>query len=269
MAASDKKQGDVFIMAAMIEVSELSFAYKDKRVIKGISFQVEKGALCGLFGPNGSGKTTLFKCCLNFLKPDSGTVVIGNKQVSSMSVSEMARIVSYVPQEHKPSFPFTVREIVLMGRSPYMGGIFGLKKHDYEAADMAMDMLGIADLAHIPASNLSGGQRQLAFIARAVAQNTPVMFLDEPTSALDFSNQIMIWQVLKKISEQGITIIACSHEPNHILWFCDKAVAISNGGVVACGEACCVVTEEMLSNMYGGKYFIAESEGKKIIHPKF
>lgn len=256
-------------MSAVIEVQNLFFGYKNNDVLKGVSFSVEKGVLCGLFGPNGSGKTTLFKCCLNFLKQASGKVFINGKESSVLSVSEMAKIVSYVPQEHKPSFPFTVREIVLMGRSPYMGGIFGLNQRDYEAADMAMDMLGISHLADIPAVHLSGGQRQLALIARAVAQNTPVMFLDEPTSALDFSNQIMIWRVLKKITSQGITIIACSHEPNHILWFCDKAVAVSKGSIIASGNADCVITEQILSDMYGSRYSIAESDGRKIIYPQF
>lgn len=254
---------------AFLEVRDLFFGYGSKEVLKGVSFDTEGGRVCGIFGPNGGGKSTLFKCCLNFLSPSSGSVAFNGADSRGFGVSKMARTVSYVPQEHKSLFPFTVREIVLMGRSPRMGGIFGISAKDLDAAEQAMDTLGISFLADIPVTRLSGGQRQLAFIARAVAQEAPFMFLDEPTSSLDFSNQIMIWNTLKKIAGAGAAVLVCSHDPNHILWFCDTAVAVSEGRVAAKGAAEDVLTGPLLSSVYGGRYKVAETEGRKIICPEF
>lgn len=251
----------------MVDVKNLSFSYKNRFSLTNISFQIMKGQICGLIGPNGSGKSTLFKCCLNFLQNYTGNIFINNKSIKTMSVSETARMISYVPQEHKPSFPYTVREIILMGRSPYMKGVFGLSKDDYNAVDEAINLLSINDIADLPATEISGGQRQLVLIARAVAQNTPVMFLDEPTSALDFNNQIMIWDILKKISKNGKTIIICSHEPNHILWFTDIVIAMYKGEIVSQGITDKVITENLLSKLYRNKYYIADIDNRKIIYP--
>lgn len=251
----------------MLEIKDLCFSYGSGEVLKDVSFNVPKGSLCGLMGPNGSGKSTLFKCCLNFLKPTSGTIAIGGRNVYNMKPSAMSKLVSYVPQEHKPPFPYTVREIVLMGRTPHMGGIFGLSKADEEAADKAMKLLDIEDLAETPCNKLSGGQRQLAFIARAAAQETPLMFLDEPTSALDFSNQIKIWKLLKKIASSGVTVIACSHDPNHVLWFSDETVAILNGKIETKGETSKVLDNKLLTKLYNDEYLIGTIGNNKIIYP--
>lgn len=252
----------------MIKIKNLSFSYGKKDALKNISFRIPKGTLCGLMGPNGSGKSTLFKCCLNFLKNYKGAIEIDGKNAAGLKPSAAAKLVSYVPQEHKPSFPFTVYEIVLMGRTPHMGGIFGPSKEDKKIAEKAMDKVGIADLAPIPCSMLSGGQRQLALIARAIAQEAPLMLLDEPTSALDFSNQIKIWEIMKKIASEGVSIIACSHDPNHILWFADTAVALHNGEVVADGKAEEVLNENLLTQIYGCAYELKDLGAKKIICPK-
>lgn len=252
----------------MIKIKNLSFSYGKKAALKNISFSIPKGTLCGLMGPNGSGKSTLFKCCLNFLKNYKGTIEIDGKNAAGLKPSAAAKLVSYVPQEHKPSFPFTVYEIVLMGRTPYMGGIFGPSKEDIEIAEKAMEKVGIGDLASIPCSMLSGGQRQLALIARAIAQKAPLMLLDEPTSALDFSNQIKIWEIMKKIVSDGVSIIACSHDPNHILWFADTAVALYNGEIAADGKADEVINENLLKQIYGCFYELKDLGTKKFICPK-
>lgn len=251
----------------MLEIKNISFSYGAVEVLKDVSFKVSAGSLCGLIGPNGSGKSTLFKCCLNFLKPTSGAITMGGRSVYGMKPSAMSKLVSYVPQEHKAAFPYTVREIVLMGRTPHMGGIFGLSKADEEAADKAMALLGIEDLADTPCNCLSGGQRQLAFIARAAAQETPLMFLDEPTSALDFSNQIKIWKLLKKIATSGVTVVACSHDPNHVLWFSDETVALLNGKIEAKGETSKAINHKLLTKLYNDEYLIGTIGNNKIIYP--
>ena len=118
---------------------------------------------------------------------------------------------------------------------------------------MAIRKLGISDLASHSIRELSGGQRQLALIARALAQKTPLMILDEPTSSLDFSNQLMIWEVLREIARSGIAVIACTHDPNHVLWFCDRVIVLNKGRILAKGETKSVLTSDLLSRMYGKK----------------
>ncbi len=148
-----------------------------------------------------------------------------------------------------------------------MGGIFGLKKEDYIEAEKAIEMVNIADISDKPVTALSGGQRQLTLIARSIAQNAPVMILDEPTSALDFNNQITIWKILKKLAETGKLIIACSHDPNHILWFAENTLVIKNGEILANGKTDDVITNSLLKEIYGIEYNILHNDNSKIIQP--
>lgn len=252
----------------MLSVHDLHFSYGSAQVLNGISFNVKKGELCGLFGPNGSGKTTLFKCCLRFLKLKQGTVQMHDRDISKLSIKEMAKIVAYVPQEHKPPFPYLVREVVLMGRTPHLGGVFGIPHRDRMIAMDALNALGIADLAERPYSQLSGGQRQMVLIARAIAQDTPLLFLDEPTSALDFQNQIRIWKIMRKIVESGKTILACSHDPNQVAWFCDRVIVVGNGGVIADGNPAEAINEQTLGKIYQNTCTVQKTgEGVRIVMP--
>lgn len=251
----------------MLEIKNLNFYYGDNHILKNISFSAESGSLWGLMGPNGSGKTTFFKCILGLLKHTGSHIKINNIDFKKLNTPKLAKLISYVPQEHKPPFPFTVREIVLMGRSPHMGGIFGLKKEDYYEAEKAIEMVDIADIADKPVTALSGGQRQLTLIARSIAQNAPVMILDEPTSALDFNNQINIWKILKKLAETGKLIIACSHDPNHLLWFAENTLVIKNGEVLASGKTEDIITNSLLKEIYGSEYNILLNGNNKIIQP--
>lgn len=251
----------------MLEIKNLNFYYGDNHILKNISFSAESSSLWGLMGPNGSGKTTFFKCILGLLKHTGSQIKINNIDLKKINTPKLAKLISYVPQEHKPPFPFTVREIVLMGRSPHMGGIFGLKKEDYNEAEKAIDMVDIADIADKPVTALSGGQRQLTLIARSIAQNSPVMILDEPTSALDFNNQINIWKILKKLAELGKLIIACSHDPNHLLWFAENTLVIKNGEILASGKTEDIITNRLLKEIYGSEYNILNYGSNKIIQP--
>lgn len=251
----------------MLEIKNLNFYYGNNHILKNISFNAESGSLWGLMGPNGSGKTTFFKCILGLLKHTGSQIKINHLDYEKLNTSKLAKLISYVPQEHKPPFPFTVREMILMGRSPYMGGIFGLKKEDYIEAEKAIEMVNIADISDKPVTALSGGQRQLTLIARSIAQNAPVMILDEPTSALDFNNQITIWKILKKLAETGKLIIACSHDPNHILWFAENTLVIKNGEILANGKTDDVITNSLLKEIYGIEYNILHNNNSKIIQP--
>ena len=252
----------------MLQIRNVTFKYSQKPVLNNISFSVDKGTLCGLFGPNGSGKTTLFKCCLNFLKLQEGSISINRKEISGQPVEEMAKEVAYVPQEHKPPFPYLAREIVLMGRTPHLRGFFGLKNKDKKASLDAMDEVGVLALADEPYNQLSGGQRQMVLMARALAQNPPLLLLDEPTSALDFQNQIKIWNLMRDIVEDGKTILACSHDPNHVAWFCDSAVVISDSHIIAEGDPDTIINEDLLDDLYHDTCSVTAKDGIPIILPK-
>ncbi|MDK2938054.1 MAG: iron complex transport system ATP-binding protein [Methanolobus sp.] len=252
----------------MLKVKNIHFNYGSSKILNDLSFNVEEGQLCGLFGPNGCGKTTLFKCCMNFLKYHTGSVVMGGVDIKDSSIEDMAKIVAYVPQEHKPPFPYLVKEVVLMGRTPHLGGFFGINRDDKEKAWNALKLLDISHLADQPYNQLSGGQRQMVLIARAIAQETRIIFLDEPTSALDFSNQMRIWNLMRKVKDQGITILACSHDPNHVSWFCDKVVVMNRSGILCQGPPHDVITESVLNDVYQDMCSVRSFEGIRMVLPR-
>lgn len=234
-----------------LEVRNLSCRYGNHEILREISLQVRPGTICGLFGPNGSGKTTLFRCCLNFLSPSSGQIFMSGQSTTRMAPPLLSRLASYVPQEHRTAFPFPVRDIVRMGRSPRMSGLFRLNSRDDEAVEDALKKTGVLHLADRPCNRLSGGQRQLVLIARALAQNAPLMLLDEPTSALDFQTQLEVWKILRDIARQGYAVLVCCHDPNHILWFCDQVVMLKEGQIIRSGTPGEVMTTEALKRLYG------------------
>ena len=182
----------------------------------------------------------------------------------------LAKKVSYVPQEHRMAFPFPVRDVVRMGRTPRMSGLFRPGKKDDEITERALACVGIQHLAGQPCNRLSGGQRQLALIARAVAQEAPLMLLDEPTSALDFQNQLEVWKTLRSVAERGVTVVVCCHDPNHILWFCDQTVLLKDGQLLDSGSPEKVMTEDALAELYGRSCARGELPGgHPVVHPVF
>jgi iron complex transport system ATP-binding protein len=253
----------------MLTVKNLYYSYENVEVLKNVSFEVGKGQLCALFGPNGTGKTTLFKCITKLLDTKKrGEIFINKKNIEEMNMKEIAKLATYVAQEHKPSFPFTVKEVVLMGRTPHMGGFFGPSNADTEAAVKAMEMAGISHLAERLYTNLSGGQRQLVLIARALAQDTGVLLLDEPTSNLDFKNTVVMWNIIRNNTLKGKTTLICTHDPNHIFWFCDKVVVLGKEGtVLAEGKPSEVLSREMLREIYGDLCELKYLYGNSMVVP--
>ncbi|MBK8044512.1 MAG: ABC transporter ATP-binding protein [Haliscomenobacter sp.] len=245
-----------------------AFSYGAHEILRDITFEAGEGQLCALFGPNGSGKTTLFKCCLNFLQPKSGAIYFGGKPIREMNVSAMAKWAAYVPQEHKAAFPFTVREVALMGRSPHMNGFWGSGNADREKVMEVLSMLNIDHLAHKNYNALSGGQRQLTLIARALAQDTPLIFLDEPTSSLDFKNQLLIWNLLREIAGQGRTVLVCTHDPNHVLWFCEQVIVLGEDRRVASqGPPRRALDQNVLRRLFGDVCRVAQADGVDVVLP--
>ncbi len=251
----------------MLSIENISYAYGSTQVLDDISFHLGKGELCGLFGPNGSGKTTLFKCCLKFISPHAGRICFKDQNIKDLKTGEMAKKVAYVPQTHHPPFPFTVEEMVLMGRTPHLNRFYLPGSRDQKKACEAMERIGISHLATHPYDILSGGQQQMVLIARALAQETELIFLDEPTAALDFKNQVTLWKTLRKIADQGTTILACSHDPNHVVWFCHSTVVLSPAGLMAQGPPGEVITQALLDQIYEDTCQVRKVEDLKMVVP--
>ena len=236
----------------MIEVNDLYFAYDKKPILKEINFGVKKGQFTCLLGANGSGKTTILKCLNRILQPQKGKIFLDGKRLGEMSQKKIAQKISLVPQEHAAVFSYQSIEVVAMGITPYLG--FGAQPcaEVYERAEAIMDKLNIADLAYRRYNHLSGGERQLVLIARALLQDTSYLLMDEPTSHLDFKNQHLILKELKKLARQGAGVITALHDPNLAMKFCDQVIIVKEGRVLDQGKT----TETMTNNNLGQAYEI-------------
>lgn len=241
---------------SLVEVKDLSFRYGSRQVFEKINFQVDKGEIFCLFGPNGCGKSTLLECVLGTLVPYQGTVYMGGKDARRMSPSETAGFMSYVPQLHQKTFPYTVREVVLMGRAAYTGLFSSPSKEDYEIADFAIDRIRIRRLRDKMYTQLSGGELQLVMIARALAQQTPVMVMDEPTAHLDFRHELIVLEtIIQLIRETGLSILMATHFPNHAFYFANNDIPttvalMNNRRFVGVGSPDSVLSEKNMRETF-------------------
>ena len=207
-------------MPARLEIRHVAYSYTGKKdVFTGISFDVDRGDVFCVLGPNGSGKSTLLRCLCNILKTSRGTICIDGNPLSAMSYKDIARRVEYIPQTHHPTFPYKVKEVVLMGRSPHMGMTQTPGRRDHEIAMEALESLHIENLAERPYTEISGGEMQLVMLARVLAQQPDVLLMDEPTSHLDVGNQIRIIRTVIDLSRKGMSVVMTSHFPDHALLF--------------------------------------------------
>jgi iron complex transport system ATP-binding protein len=255
----------------MLEIKEMYFRHKNQKrdVLKNINFFAEKGKITTVLGPNGSGKSTLFKCICGLWKYYRGEVKVDEKSVERLSYSERAKLFSIVPQEHEPPFPYKVFDVVLMGRASYVSLFSAPGKKDYRRAEEALELVGINHLKDIPYTQISGGERQLVLIARALAQDSPVMLLDEPTSHLDFRNQIKVLKKVKEIAkEKGLAVVLTLHDPNLALFFSDKVVMLKQGEVMCNGTPGEVINERNLKKVYGIEVVVINYNGINMVCPK-
>lgn len=229
----------------------LSIGYSDRVVGRGLEVTLRQGEVLALLGPNGGGKTTLLKTLLGILKPLAGEAQIDGRSLEALSIRERARRLAYVPQVHNPTFAFTVETVVLMGRTAH-GGLFDRPSaKDHEVASRALDEFGIAHLKERPYTMISGGERQLVLLARALAQEPQFIVLDEPTASLDFGNQGKVMREIRALAASGHGVLFTTHDPNHALRAADRAYLLRKGERIAEGAVRDVLTRSQLEALYG------------------
>ena len=233
-----------------IEGRDLTIGYPDRTVGRGLDVALSTGEVLALLGPNGGGKTTLLKTLLGLLKPKAGEVRLGDKPLDNYSIRERARVVAYVPQVHISTFAFTVETVVLMGRTAH-GSLFSRPSgQDRAVAQAALERFGIAALASRPYTMISGGERQLVLLARALAQEPQFIVLDEPTASLDFGNQGKVMREIRALAKSGHGVLFTTHDPNHALRAADRAYLLREGTRIADGPVGTVLNREQLEALY-------------------
>ncbi len=252
-------------MNMAVNVINLSYSYGTRPVLNNLTFSVPKGDFFIIIGPNGSGKTTLMKVISGILKPQKGRLEILNRSIGHYNLKALARTIAFVPQMVTVDFPFTVIEMVLMGRSPYLG-MLGLEhEKDMEIAKQAIAFTGVEHLTHRKLDQLSGGEQQRVFIARAICQEPDVILLDEPTASLDLAHQVRVMDLMEKLKvEKGVTVVMVSHDVNLAAMYGDQLLLLSNGQIVCQGLPDEVLTFQTLEEAYGCTLLVDESPLGKI-----
>ena len=235
----------------MIDVDDITVRFGPVTALSAVSLAVDEGQFIGLIGPNGSGKTTLIRAIAGILEPDHGRIEVAGNTVSGASSRSISRSIAVVPQDTALTFDFSVREIVAMGRTPYVSRLGRAERSDREVVDRALERTAVIDLADRSINDVSGGERQRVLLARALAQDTPVLLLDEPTANLDINHQIRTLELIRELADDGKTVVAAIHDLNLAAHYSDELVLLGEGQHIASGPPRDVLTEAHLESVFG------------------
>ena len=235
-----------------LEVRNLSCQYVPGRpILRDMTFAAREGKLLSVLGPNGVGKSTLFRCMLGLLGGYEGEILLHGKDVRRYGTRELARTIAYIPQSHYPTFNYSVLDMVLMGTTAQASGFSPPGREQEETAMAALEKLGIAGFAHRYYTHISGGERQLVLIARALAQQSRILVMDEPTANLDYGNQIRVMNQVRALTEEGYAVIQSTHSPDQAYLFSHEILAVQSGQVLAQGPPAQVLDEALIRTLYG------------------
>ena len=255
----------------LFEIKDLSFSISKKIILNSISLKIFEGEYLSIIGPNGAGKTTLLKCLMRIYKADQKKILFNGITLDNFNQKDLAKQISYVPQSDGRSFPFTVKEFVMMGRYPHLSPFTSINSKDKEAVQHSLELTKIIHLAERYMDTLSGGERQTVFIAAALAQGSKILLLDEPTTFLDPKHESEIYKILKKINyEYKMTIISVTHDINGAALHSDRIAIIKNGSIGFVGNAQNVMQTNILEQAYDKSFlFINHPEtGQLFIAPE-
>ncbi|MEM2321267.1 MAG: ABC transporter ATP-binding protein [Candidatus Bathyarchaeia archaeon] len=256
-----------------VVIRNLRYRYPTSKedVLKGVTLKIPEGKVTALLGPNGSGKSTLFKVLLKVLGPYKGDIYVNGEDLKHIDVDVLSRAVAWVPQEEDSLFPYTVLDYVLLGRTPHLGFFNMPSKRDEEIVHNVLAQLGLSSITHRKVPTLSGGEKKLVSIARALAQESETLILDEPTAHLDIGNKVRVLNIIRRMGDSGKTVIFSTHDPNEAFLVADN-VAIMNGGeIVSRGPPSSAITGELLEKVYGVPVTVYRVNDKQTlvgIHPE-
>ena len=234
-----------------LTLKHVTCGYGTTPILKDVSLTLRQGEIVCILGPNGIGKTTIFRSVLGFLKLLEGEVLLDGVPRDRIRARDFAKCVGYVPQSHEPPFPYSVPDVVVMGRAAHLRPFEAPGLEEYRIVDQVLNMLEISYLREKTYTQISGGERQMVLIARALAQNSSLLVMDEPTANLDFGNQIHVLQSIKKLTASGLGVLMTTHNPDHAFLCCDRVILLTKDKQVLEGTVDEIVTEENLRKVYG------------------
>lgn len=257
-------------MKEIFNIKEVSFSYGKRPILKSITEVIYDGEVICLLGPNGSGKTTLLKIMLGLFPPETGAISFDGTNLQSIPQKRLARHLAYVPQVHRDAFTFAVEDVVIMGRLPYHNFFSTYTREDRIVAARVMERLGIEQLRYRPYTEISGGERQLTLIARAMSQGAKVFIMDEPVNGLDYGNQVRLLTTIQNLAKEGYTFVITTHFPDHALHTADKAILLKEGRIITSGSPQEAITTNTIYDLYAIDVTVVSlSKGRTVCLPEW